>query len=86
MDEATQKAMSVKHVRQAMDALREHFDNVQIFVSRDSPENGPAAQFTENVQLGSGNWFARYGQVKAWTVQAEEELREECRPQVDDDD
>ena len=37
--------------------LREHFDAVQIFVSRHEGKTG-----TINAQWGEGNWFARYGQ------------------------
>lgn len=42
-------------VRTHVTALSEFFDSVQIFVSN-STDNG-----TENVFLGTGNWFARQG-------------------------
>lgn len=42
--------------------LREHCDSVQIFCTR-LDENGD----TLNFNLGSGNWFARFGQVVEWT-------------------
>ena len=44
-------------------ALMEHFDNVQIFVTRCDPA---VVDGTINATFGLGNWFARYGQVKNW--------------------
>lgn len=44
--------------------LREHFDTVQIFVTRCDEGSGE----THALNLGSGNWFARRGQVSAWVV------------------
>jgi hypothetical protein len=43
-------------------ALSEHFDSVQIFVTRRNPEGTG----TVNARWGSGDWFARYGHVKWW--------------------
>ena len=66
----------VEIVRRAVLSLGEHFDPVQIFVTR-SEECGK--QLTTNINLGSGNWFARYGQVKEWVVKEEEASRIEIR-------
>jgi hypothetical protein len=48
--------------------LAEHFDAVQIFVTR------PSEDGTVTCQWGSGNWYARYGQVKAWVIGEEKEF------------
>lgn len=55
--------------------LLEHFDTVQIFVTREKGEDSS----TVNAHCGGGNWFARYGQVRNWMVQADEETREKVR-------
>jgi hypothetical protein len=44
------------------EALGEHFDAVQILVSRMVPERGGTERFT----AGSGNWFARQGMAHAF--------------------
>jgi hypothetical protein len=56
--------------------LGEHFDTVQIFVTRHEAgkEDG-----TVNVNYGSGNWFARYGQVKEWVLRRDEDTRVSIR-------
>lgn len=56
-------------VRKHLDLLSEHFDTVQIFCTRynpnkttDSDEDGT----TSRVNMGIGNFFARYGLVAYW--------------------
>lgn len=63
-------------VEKALDVLSEHFDAVQIFASRcESGElNG-----TIRVERGSGNWFARYGQIRSWVIRMDEQEREAQR-------
>jgi hypothetical protein len=65
-------AMLQKHCEQ----LGEHFDSVQIFVTRlESGElNG-----TVNINYGAGNWFTRYGQVNHWLVKSSEQARIDVR-------
>ena len=41
--------------------LQQHFDSVQIFVSRQEPD-GKTMGYT----TGRGNWYARLGQVTYW--------------------
>jgi hypothetical protein len=50
-----------KHVSQ----LSEHFDTVQIFVTKRNLDT------TIDINHGSGNWFARYGQVNHWLIREE---------------
>lgn len=57
----------MQRVQQAVDMLAEHFDAVQIFCTR--VEDGGGG--TVNINLGAGNFFARYGHVKAWTLRQE---------------
>lgn len=49
------------HVNQ----LAEHWDSVHIFATR---HEAGESDGTVNVQVGAGNWFARYGQIKNWTL------------------
>ena len=53
----------LKLVEDAANALGEHFETVQIFTTRH--ESG-TLDGTSNVNIGVGNWFARYGQVIDW--------------------
>lgn len=51
-----------------MALLREHFDTVQIFVTRDEgTKRGTVA-----ARAGCGDVFARYGHVKFWIDQMEQ--------------
>jgi hypothetical protein len=66
----------LKRVQAALDTLSEHFDTVHVFATRhESGEQGG----TVNVNLGVGNWFARYGQIQEWLVKQEEVTRQAQR-------
>jgi hypothetical protein len=68
-----QEDEDMKRVQAAIDLLAEHFDAVQIFATR--CEAG-SLDGTVNINLGAGNFFARYGHVKAWTLRQDgEEMR-----------
>lgn len=58
----------MQRVKDACNVLIEHFDTVQIFVTRYAPEEDCG---TVNINYGAGNWFARYGQVCEWLVKQE---------------
>lgn len=58
----------LKRVNDACDVLIEHFDTVQIFVTRVAAEEGCG---TVNIAVGRGNWFARVGHVHDWKVKLE---------------
>lgn len=62
----------MKMVEKAVNELGDHFDSVQIFVSRydSGQEDG-----TVNINIGVGNWYARYGQVMEWCIKQEERTR-----------
>lgn len=60
-------------IRKHCETLSEHFDSVQIFVSRYEDGN------TVSVNDGMGNWFARLGQVQKWAEKQNEEARVEVR-------
>lgn len=51
--------------------LAEYFETVMIFVSK------PTEDGTINCHWGSGNWFARYGQIKYWIKKEEASLTKE---------
>lgn len=63
-------------MQHAIDRMSEHFDSVQVFVSRYEPNQEGG---TMSLHLGQGNWFARFGQVKEWVVKREENARIDCR-------
>jgi hypothetical protein len=67
-DDHPDLAMLKTHANQ----LAEHFDSVQIFATRHEAgtEDG-----TVTVNHGTGNWFARYGQIVEWVTKKREEAR-----------
>lgn len=69
------KDQDVSMVRQSAESLIEHFDSVQIFVTKKSDDGDGYIQ----IQLGRGNWFTRYGQVKCWIIKEDETTREQSR-------
>jgi hypothetical protein len=58
-----------ERVAQAVATLREHFDTVQIQVTRDD-----GGRNTMYCSQGSGNWFARYGYMRAFIKDAEKDI------------
>lgn len=60
-DEQTEKDRELGIVKSHCAMLQEHFDSVQVFVTRYDSSAG-----TVNVAWGSGNYFSRYGQVVQW--------------------
>ena len=70
-DADREMALLEQHVNQ----LAEHFDSVQIFVTRSDPQQDG----TVNANRGTGNWFTRYGQVRSWLVKADERSRQEVQ-------
>jgi hypothetical protein len=65
----------VKCVDSHVAQLMEHFDAVQIFVSRHDGETGN----TGSIHRGGGNWYARVGQVQEWLSEADEDVRDNMR-------
>jgi len=59
-------------------ALGDHFDTVQIFVTR-VIDDGKLAGNTEDVATGLGNWYARTGQVRDWLTINDEMCRKAGR-------
>jgi hypothetical protein len=76
-DEAEQD-MDVLRRHAAM--LGEHFDTIQIFVTRHVAEDDD----TITAHYGTGHWLARLGQVRDWVIQQDERVR--CRTRREDED
>lgn len=71
-DEADQKSRLIdEHVSQ----LGEHFENVQIFCNALHDDG----QATRTFARGSGNWCARYGQIREWVDFQKAKTAEEGR-------
>jgi hypothetical protein len=64
--------IDLERLKAAAESLGEHFDTVQIFATRHEAgeKNG-----TVHLKWGTGNWFARYGQVREWVLVEEESAR-----------
>ena len=68
----------LKLLKDAAQALGEHFDAVQIFASRHEAE---VEDGTVTVHDGVGNWHARIGQVRDWIIRQDEHTRIVARDQ-----
>lgn len=68
-------------IQQSLDVLGEHFDSVQVFVTKHDQGQSDG---TVCINLGAGNWYARYGQVKEWMVKQDEEARKHVRGNDDE--
>lgn len=71
-----QREADLEILKRHCQGLGEHFETVQIFVSRHMPAE---LDGTRSMNYGSGNWFARYGQVSLWMTQSKEREREHIR-------
>lgn len=69
-DPAAMEQRDMALLKKAAGQLMEHFDTVQIFVTKQCEGAGD----TVNANWGCGNWFARYGQVRGWLVYQESNL------------
>lgn len=66
----------VEMLRRHVEQLGEHFDSVQIFATRHEAE---IEDGTVSCNFGSGNWFARFGQVGEWLVKQDERSKQAVR-------
>lgn len=64
-------------------SLAEHFDSVQIFVSRHQPAE---LDGTMRVSIGTGNWYSRYGQIVEWVNMENERARIHMRRDEEPDE
>lgn len=65
----------MKALQDTCAALRIRFDTIQIVGTRIKVESESEEQNgTVHVTWGHGNWFARYGSVKAWIIQQEQDI------------
>lgn len=66
-EEAVEKMLAI--IRPHVEALRLHFDTVQIFCTKLKTDED-LASVTDNgtfsFRLGEGNYYARFGQVSMW--------------------
>lgn len=63
----------LKVVQKHIDALKECFDTVQIFVTRHESDN----EGTLQIGKGRGNYFARYGQIEQWLLKEKETIHKD---------
>lgn len=66
----------LERIKRSVATLGEFFDTVQVFCTKSIGED---AGNTTSFHTGSGNWFARYGQVREWLIKKDEQAREEAR-------
>ncbi len=85
MTEAEQA--EIDEVDKHVDALRQKWDSVTIFVSREAGAEdmsiGREAGNTISISRGIGNWFSRFGMIRMWLVDQEEGQKIERRREDD---
>lgn len=66
------KDRDLQMVRAHVNQLKEHFESVQIFCTKPAldVEGG-----TVSINVGAGDWFARYGKAREWVIKEEAEFR-----------
>jgi len=64
-------------LQKAMDSVSEHFDTIQIFATRQDQDG------TFHHECGTGNWFARRGQIRDWLTKSDEVAKQEVRRRED---
>jgi hypothetical protein len=64
----------LNRLKKATADLGEHFDCVHIFASRYLPEEEGK---TMSCSYGTGHWFARYGHIREWLIQADQRSKKE---------
>lgn len=74
----TPEEIDMERLKTTVENLAEHFDTVHIFVTRVSDEEVDEGG-TVNACFGTGNWFARSGQIKEWVLKQDERARKEVR-------
>jgi len=62
-------------VDKAREALLEHFDSVQVFVTRHAGERDVTASY----ETGGGNFYARLGQVHEWIMIQDQYSRQHAK-------
>lgn len=70
-----QQDADIAMVQWHVDKLCEHFGSIHIFATRH--ESGQL-DGTISVNLGAGDWYARYGKVKEWVIIEEQRMREQA--------
>lgn len=80
MDENAQREADLALVKAHANQLLENFDSVQIFCTRPNQDKEGG---TINLNYGLGDFFARYGKVRAWVLREEEAFRCEGRRMED---
>lgn len=66
-------------------ALAEYFDGVQVFVSLNRREVGGGRIVSSSLELGTGNWYARYGHVREWLLTQEARMRRKAAREADEE-
>lgn len=69
-------------VEQALASISEYCDTVHVFVTRYNGATGNTVHYS----TGTGNWFARSGQIKDWLIKEDERTRKYARKYLDEDD
>lgn len=74
-EEKRQEQEDRKRIDDAVKTLSEHFDTVQIFVTRHEGVLGGTVAST----IYEGNFYARYGQIREWLLKTEEDMKDSRR-------
>lgn len=68
------ESTDMQRMRAALDILAPHFESAQILCTR----YDYTQELTVRAELGCGNWYARIGHAKEWTVRSDAQSRLEA--------
>ena len=72
MNSESEQASDQERIVKACEQLGEYFETVHIFCTRVETDG------TRTHSHGSGNWFARYGQIRTWIIKQDEFSKAQC--------
>lgn len=73
-----EREAAVKMLDDHCNKLMEHFDSVQIFVTRNEQAR---ADGTLQVNRGAGNFYTRYGQLREWSLYEDARIFHQAKPE-----
>lgn len=77
----SERDKDVEMLKKHLHELGEHFETVHIFLTKHEPV---IDEGTVTLQMGVGNWYARYGQITEWKIKQDERIRVDER-KLDDE-
>ncbi len=73
MDEKYQEESEL--IQSLIESISDRFDTIQVFTTSHNPDTGE----TTHIAMGTGNFYARIGQIDEWVRMQKEIVREKAK-------